>query len=263
MTNPTRIPRAGPYLLSLTALLILCLPSFYLFYFRFGLMEPAAVLLLMATLWLARRKQLAGMTLTGMLAVLMRLDYIGLVFAAALLTCPPLTGSLTDCLSSLRAWLAACWKKLAGYGLALILPPGLILLAYAWLIPGYMLNASDTRPSSFASILEGLVRIILGGSLDELRVRLAANPLDMILISLPLLVGTVFGLLTLLRLRPFHEIDARWGVLMVAFLLVYCVVLPTGYSPRFSTPLLPLALMVVYEGVNSSRHRWGFTDNIG
>ena len=249
----TRIPRAGPYLLSLTALLILCLPSFYIFYFRFGLMEPAAVLLLIATLWLASRKQLVGMTLTGILTVLMRLDYIGLVFAAALLTCPPLTGNLMGCLSSLRAWLASCWAKLAGYGLALILPPGLIVLAYIWLIPGYMLNASDTRPSSLATVLEGLLRIILGGSLEELRVRFAANPLDMILISLPLLAGTVLGVLSLLRLRPFHEIDARWGLLMIAFLLVYCVVLPTGYSPRFSTPLLPLALIVLCESVNFSR----------
>ena len=242
-------PGAGQFLLPLCGLLILTLPSFYLFYFRFGLMEPAAVLLVLATLWLASRNSWAGMALTGMLAVLMRLDYIGIVFAAALLTCAPLSGGLAENLHSLRAWLSASWQKLAGYGLALILPPALILLAYYRLIPGYILNASDTQATSLASVLEGLTRIIMGGSLDELQARFAASPPDMLLISVPLVLGTLLGLLSLLRLSPLKKIDPRWGLLMVAFLLVYIVVLPTGYSPRFSTPLLPLALLVIHQSL--------------
>jgi hypothetical protein len=243
------------FLIPFLLVLIFSLPSFFTFYFRFGLIEPMAVCLLLATMLFAQQKRWLAMSFTGMLTVLLRLDYIGLVFGSSILASAPLTGNLKSCMTIFVSWLSQNWKKLIAFGAALVMPPIAITLAYFWLKPGYVLNASDTRHTSLYSVVEGIVRIILGGSIDELIRRFSTNPLDILMITVPLVTGTVLGLLALLRFRRFQKSDMRSGLLMLSLLVIYLIVRPTGYSPRFSTPLLPLVLLAIYDFMSSSAAR--------
>jgi hypothetical protein len=66
---------------------------------------------------------------------------------------------------------------------------------------------------------------------------------EAILITLILVCGTSLALFTsVFRFGIFRKIDLRWAIVLLSYFLAFFVVSPTGYSPRFSTPLLPLAI---------------------
>jgi len=227
-------------------LVILFLPSLYIFYFRFGLIEPFSTLLLLLTYYFAIKHQRLGMFLTGIFTVLLRLDYLGIAFTAILLTSEPMTGTLKNAWMQFFDWLKTNWKLLTAYWVALCLPVLLVILGYFLFIPNYMLNAYDTEQTSLLSVLEGLIRIIAGGTIADLREKFAVAPMDVLLITLPLLAGFLIILASVfLRTGVFKKLDLRLGLLALSLLPAYLIVHPTGYLPRFSLSLLPLDLIVI------------------
>ncbi|MDZ4159166.1 MAG: hypothetical protein U1B80_05175, partial [Anaerolineaceae bacterium] len=103
-----------------------------------------------------------------------------------------------------------------------------------------------TQHAGYQSVLEGWRRILLGGSRAELAERFARSPVETILLTFGLSAGTIIGLFSLVfRRGVFSRLDLRWGVIVVGLFSVFAIVKPTGYSPRFSTPLLPLSLIIL------------------
>jgi hypothetical protein len=63
-------------------------------------------------------------------------------------------------------------------------------------------------------------------------------------------LGVVVALLPLVvRTQRMRALDLRWGILVAALFLTYALVRPTGYAPRFSTPLLPLAILALFDSL--------------
>jgi len=225
---------------------LLFLPSLYIFYFRFGLIEPFSTLFLLLTYYFAIKHQRVRMFLLGIFAVLLRLDYLGITFTAILLTAEPMTGTLKSAWMQFFDWLKISWKLLTAYLAALCLPGLLIILGYFLFVPDYMLNARDTDQTSLASFFEGLLRVIAGGTLKDLREKFTEAPADVLLIPIPLLIGFSLVLASVfLRTGVFKKLDLRLGLLALSLLPAYIVVRPAAYFPRFSLPLLPLDLIMI------------------
>jgi hypothetical protein len=240
------MPAALAFLAAIYFLIALCLPSIYVYYFRFGLIEPLAILLLLTTFLMALQRRVPGMFAAGILTVLFRLDYLGAVFAAVVLMSPPITGAAGPAWRQLIAWLRARWKLAAVYAAALCTPPLLIILGYFFFTPDYILNASDTHQTSPASILESQMRVILGGNSAELRARFSENPADLLLIAVPLALGFLIAVASILnRKGVFKRMDLRLALLIPSLLPAYIVVRPAAYFPRFSLPLLAMDLMLI------------------
>jgi len=227
-------------------MILLCLPSTYVYYFRFGLIEPIAILLLVACCFFAAQGRPWEMLTAGLLTVLFRLDYLGGVLAAAVLTTAPITGSAPVAWRILRDRVRARWKPLLVYGAWICLPPLLIILGYLTFTPAYVLNATDTRHSSLASVAAGLLRVVAGGDSHELRVRWLGDPAGSLLLSAVLILGFLLaGAAIVIRAGVLEKVDLRLAVLAPSILPAYLAVQPTGYAPRFSLPLLPFDLMLL------------------
>jgi hypothetical protein len=225
---------------------LLFLPSLYIFYFRFGLIEPFSTTLLLLTYYFAIKHQRLGMFISGIFTVLLRLDYLGIAFTAVLLTSTPMLGTLKNAWGQFLGWLRTNWKLLAVYIFALCLPVLLAVLGYFLFVPDYMLNAHDTDQTSFKSFFEGLTRVVVGGTAKDLREKIIESPADVLLISIPLLFGFLLVLAsTFLRTGIFKKLDLRLGLLALSLLPAYIVVRPAAYFPRFSLPLLPLDLIII------------------
>ncbi len=233
-------------LISLALPLILCLPSSYIYYYRFGLIEPVAILFLLLTCYFAIKQKIGAMFITGMLTVLLRLDYLGLVLAAIMLTSPPILGSTRAAWKQFSSWFRVNAKLIVAYALAICFPPLLIISGYFLLTPHYTLNFSDTYQVSPASISEGLMRVVIGGNLNELKTKFAENFLDASLTVFPLILGFLIALATIFfRKGIFEKIDLRWALLIPSILPAYLVVRPAAYFPRFSFSILPFDLVMI------------------
>ncbi|MBK9207096.1 MAG: hypothetical protein IPL71_01800 [Anaerolineales bacterium] len=82
--------------------------------------------------------------------------------------------------------------------------------------------------------------------MKDLREKFAESPLDVLLISTPLLIGFMLVLASVfLRVGIFKKLDLRLGLLALSLLPAYIVVRPAAYFPRFSLPLLSLDLIVI------------------
>ncbi|HSV86629.1 MAG TPA: hypothetical protein VLH85_08635, partial [Levilinea sp.] len=235
---------------------LLSLPSFFTFFFRFGLIEPSATACLLAVLWFAQRKQVAAMTAFGLFTVLLRLDYLGAALAAAALSASPAVGTMRAAWAQIWAFIRQNWKWIIPYAALLTGIPAIIILYYSVSRSNYVLHAGDTVQTSASSILEGLLRIVIGGSFEELALRLQHNPLDAIVITLVLVPGVFLALAALIYRRNWmSQVDMRWGIVISGLLSIYIFVKPTGYSPRFSTPLLPLAILAAVHALHQIRSR--------
>jgi hypothetical protein len=241
-----KLPSKFALTVSILLPLILCLPASFIYYYRFGLIEPVAILCLLATMYFAATQNLAWMFFTGILTVLFRLDYLGVTFAAILLTAPSMTGTAQQVWKLLLDWGIKKWKLIAVYMVSLVTPPLVIVFGYFLLIPNYMLNASDTHQSSPQTVLESVSRVVIGGTPFEIFTKFTANPLDTLLIVIPLAGGFIIALASLLfRKGIFSKLDLRLGLLIPAILPAYVVVRPAAYFPRFSFSLLPLDLIMI------------------
>ncbi len=229
---------------------VLCLPSFLIFFHRFGLIEPIATFgILLGLYWLQRGRMLPAL-LTGMVVALLRLDYLGALYASLIVLSDPLTGSFRAAWSAALAFAARRWKLLLGWMAGLLALPVGTILFYTLTTPNYELRAGDTQQTGLSSALEGLMRILIGGSIGEVSRRFQQMPLDAALVSGALLLGGLVGLGSLVyRWGQWRRTDLRWGILILGLLAVYVVVKPTGYSPRFSTPLLPLGMTAAADGL--------------
>jgi hypothetical protein len=174
------------------------------------------------------------------------MDYLGITFAALLLTSAPMLGSLKDAWAQFFDWLGKNWKLLAVYMTALCLPILLVILGYFLFVPDYMLNAPDTDQKSLTSIPESVFRVVAGGTMEDLRVNFTKTPVDALLTSVPLLIGFALVLGTVfLRTGILKQLDLRLGLLALSLLPAYIFVRPTVYLPRFSLPLLPIDLILI------------------
>ena len=233
-------------LASMSFLVILGLPSSFIYYFRFGLIEPIAVLCLMLTLFFAVNRRRPEMTLAAILTVLLRLDYLGLVLASFLLQADPATGSFSAAWASLWSWTRRNIKPMFGFVFAVILPPLLIVAAYFIFIPNYMLSASDVSQSSLLSMLDGFMRVLFGGNIDDFREKISQGSFEFLLIVLPLALGFLISMLSIFHRRAiFARIDLRLALLIPAILPAYIAVRPAAYFPRFSFPLLALDIILL------------------
>ncbi len=239
-------------------LLILFLPSLYIYYFHFGLIEPFSTVFLLLTFYCAIKHQRLAMFLSGILTVLLRLDYLGITFTAIILTSTPMLGSQKAAWTQFFEWLRMNWKLLTAFMAALCMPVLLIVLGYFLFIPNYVINASDTDQTSFTSMLDGMIRVIAGGTMGELM----QSPTDLLLISTPLLVGFLLVLASVfLRTGMIKKLDLRLGLLTLSLLPAYIIVRPTVYLPRFSLPLLPLDLIIISLFLHQLRLRKHSTGN--
>lgn len=229
-------------------LVIVSGPSFSTFYFRFGLIEPLAVVLLVVMMVCGQNRQYAALVITGIALTLLRLDYAILAFTTVWLLQDRVKGGLKQAWGQILIWTCRHWKRLALFGASLGALPT-ILISYYWLKnQTYLLRAGDTQHTSLASILEGWFRVLSGGSLQEIQARFSQNPIDMGLIILVLYGGVLAALLPLLfRWGVLRRTDPYWGLLVLALFFTFMLVKPTGYSPRFSTPLVPLALLAIFD----------------
>lgn len=235
---------------------ILSLPSFFTFFFRFGLIEPAATACLLALLWSMQRKQAVTVAAFGLLTVLFRLDYLGAALAAVTLSAGPVVGAMRAAWGQLWAFIRQNWKWITAYTALLTGIPAVIILYYTLSRDDYVLHARDTVQTSAGSILEGIKRIVIGGSIEELALRLQYDPLDAVVITTVLVLGVVLALAALVyRGKRMSQVDMRWGMIILGLLSIYLFVKPTGYSPRFSTPLLPLAILAAVHTLHRLLNR--------
>lgn len=222
-------------------------PSFFVFYFRFGLIEPLAVLLYSLAALLAIQRRRWACLAAGAAMTLLRLDYAVLLFSTQWLGMPAPEGNFGRGAAQLLRESLRRWRSLITAGLAIsVLPVGLTLLF--WLRRGVLItSAYDTRHESIGSIFEGWARIFTGGTPAEIATRFQQAPLDMIVFWGVILGGLIFALLA--WILPKKQLDRRWLVLFAALLVTYIIVRPTGYSPRFSTPLVAMSILALADGV--------------
>lgn len=228
-------------------------PSFFVFYFRFGLIEPLAVLLYSLAILLSIQHRRGVWLAAGAALTLLRLDYAVLLFSTLWLGMPALQGSPGQAVAQLLRESLRRWRGLAAAGLAVsVLPVGLTLLF--WLRRGVLItSAYDTRHGSLESVFEGWSRIFTGGTPAEIAARFQHAPLDMLLFWAVIFGGLAFALLA--WVWPKKGLDRRWLVLFAALLLTYILVRPTGYAPRFSTPVVAMSILALVDGVYRVRKK--------
>jgi len=237
---------SGALLTSISFIIILCMPSSYIYYFRFGLMEPVAVLILLATMIFAVENRLLEMRVSAIIAALLRLDYLGLIIATIVLTSSPLVGDMKFVWSKLLKWMGQNIKDIILHVLVITVIPALVIASYHIFVDNYMLNASDTTQLSIWSMLEGFIRVLIGGNLRDLREMIVQNSFWFLLITIPLVIGFVVSFLSIFYRRGiFAKMDLRLAILVPSILPVYIVVQPTGYFSRFSFPILALDLILI------------------
>ena len=137
------------------------------------------------------------------------------------------------------------WAVMGAQAAVQLLPSAALLLYYRSASSAYVLNASDTRYSSLVGRLSGLLNILIGGTPAEVSARIAQHPAVGLLLPAILVDGLLVSLLLILhRKGMLARLDMRWALVYLGLLAVYFFVSPTGYAPRFSTPFLPLALVL-------------------
>jgi hypothetical protein len=246
-----KLPRSYGEPTVFVLLFLLMGPLFSTYYFSYGLIEPLATFCLVLVFYFALRRKLWETFLTSAILVLFRLDYIGAAFTGIFLMGNVLQGPFKMVWRSIILFIKRIWKIMLAYGASIIALPVILTILYYFIQPGYKFSASDTRYNSVTDMLHGLMKILNGGSQAEVHRWLSQIPLDINLLLVVLYLGTLIGVLSLfVRIKPLDRIDARFGIILVGFYLVYIVAKPTGYSPRFSTPLVPLALIIIMYSIH-------------
>jgi hypothetical protein len=231
---------------SFAFLLILFLPSSYIFYFRFGLIEPVAVMLLLATFYFAITRNIPAMFAAGILTSLFRLDYFGGILSAVILTSIPMVGDLKTVWGQILSWFKENWKLLVGYILAVVFPSILIILGYYLFVPNYELTATVNNQSSISLVFDSLMIVIVGGDMNALQEKFTQGAVDALFIAIPVALGFLIALVSFVyRKGFFKKIDLRLSLLIWGILPAYIAVHPTAYFPRYSWTPLPLALMLI------------------
>ncbi len=240
-----RLPTMAALFVPAVFIAFLLSKPFFTYYFEFGLIEPIAVLLLTACVTASIEGKQTTVLAAGLFTLLFRLDYAGAVLPAVLLSGLPLVGSWKTILNMLVRTVKNRWAVMVAQAAVLLLPSAALLLYYRSASSAYVLNASDTRYSSLVGRLSGLLNILIGGTPAEVSARIAQHTAVGLLLPAILVAGLLVSLLLILyRKGMLARLDMRWALVYLGLLAVYFFVSPTGYAPRFSTPFLPLALVL-------------------
>ncbi|MFM8426603.1 MAG: hypothetical protein ACKOBL_15655 [Chloroflexota bacterium] len=122
----------------------------------------------------------------------------------------------------------------------------IIAFVYTRVKPGYTLTHEMNDQTSIGSVLMSLTRVVVGGDDEFLRNQIQNSPLDLVLITLPILLGLIVALISLFyRKGIFEKIDLRLSLFLLSMLPVYMVLKPVGYFPRYSWSFLPPALILL------------------
>lgn len=241
-----QLPLPKALLTSISFIIIISLPSSYIYYFRFGLMEPIAVLFLFITMIHALKRRLFEMRMSAIITVLLRLDYLGLIIVTIILRSSPLIGDMKSVWSELLKWIRRNNKDIILHIFIIAAIPALVIASYFIFIENYMLNAGDTFQFSLWSMIGGFMRVLVGGNLHDFQKIISQNSFGFLLITTPLAIGFIISLLSIFyRQGIFSKIDLRLAILVPSILPVYIVVRPTGYFSRFSFPILALDIILI------------------
>ncbi|MFN8399499.1 MAG: hypothetical protein U0X74_05755 [Anaerolineales bacterium] len=218
----------------------------FVLYFRFGLIEPISIMALLLTLVFAIQGEFGLMVALGLIVGMLRLNFVGVIFTSIALLAPGMQGGFYEAWSLLIDWAKSNWKRILVYLIAIPLPAVVVAAMYLVLKSNYVLVHSINRQSSAGSIMNSLITIAMGGDIYFVKEQFQNNPLELILISAPLILGFFIATLSLTyRQGIFKKVDLRLGILLLSMVPVYIVLVPTAYFPRYSWSFMPFALILL------------------
>jgi hypothetical protein len=227
-------------------LILTFLPLSFTYFFRFGLIEPVAILTLLITAYFAKEGRFGSMFFMGVVTGMLRLNFAGAVFTSITFLAPACVGGLTQAWGSFINWLRLSWRRVLGFLIAIPFPSLLIAFIYSRFHPGYTLTHEMNDQSSLASVLESLASVIVGSDREYFAFQIRAHPLDLILIALPILSSLLIALASLVyRKGLLEKLDLRLSLFLLSMLPVYAILKPIGYFPRYSWSFLPPALIIL------------------
>ena len=234
------------FVLANLSFLILLIPVSFIFFFRFGLIEPLAIMTLLLGAYFAKEGKFSAMFITGVITGMLRLNFAGAIFTSITFLESTYVGGFSQAWSSFFNWLRLSWKRWVSYLIAIPLPSLLIAFVYTRVKPGYTLTHEMNDQSSIWSVLMSLASVVVGGDQEFLQNQIRNNPLDLVLITLPILFGLIIALISLVYRKGFFEkIDMRLSFFLLSMLPVYAVLKPIGYFPRYSWSFLPPAFILL------------------
>jgi hypothetical protein len=234
------------FLVANLSFLILLIPVSFVFFFRFGLIEPLAIMTLLLGAYFAKEGKFGVMFFTGVITGMLRLNFAGAIFTSITFLEPALVGGFSQAWGSFINWLRLSWKRWASYLVAIPLPSLFIAFVYTRVKPGYTLTHEMNDQSSIWSVLMSLASVVVGGDQEFLQNQIRNNPLDLVLITLPILFGLIIAWVSLIyRKDIFEKIDLRLSLFLLSMLPVYAVLKPIGYFPRYSWSFLPPAFILL------------------
>jgi len=226
--------------------LLTMLPVSFTYFYRFGLIEPLAIMTLLLGSYFAKEGKFGAMFITGMITGMLRLNFAGAIFTSITFLAPAFVGGLAHAWGFFIDWLRVSWKRLLVFLVAIPFPSLFIAFVYRQFHPAYTLTHEMNDQTSIWSVLTSLASVILGGDEEFLSNQIQRNPQDIILITLPILLGLSLALVSLIyRQRVFARLDLRLSLFLLSMLPVYAVLKPIGYFPRYSWSFLPPALILL------------------
>ena len=145
-----------PYLAYLTSamfFILLALPISFVYYFRFGLIEPLAILTLLAAGYFAIRQKVVALFFWGVLTGMLRLNFGGSIFVVITFLGHEFKGSFIDAWKNLLAWCRTYWLRLTAYLIAIPLHALIITYLYSRDITTYTLSPDLNSQTSIFTIL--------------------------------------------------------------------------------------------------------------
>lgn len=222
------------------------LPVSFTYFYRFGLIEPLAIMTLLLGAYFAKEGKFGAMFITGMMTGMLRLNFAGAIFTSITFLAPAFVGGFAPAWGPFINWLRVSWKRLLAFLVAIPFPSLFIAFFYRQFHPTYTLTHEMNDQTSIWSVLTSLASVILGGDEEFLSNQIQRNPQDIILITLPILLGLLLALISLTyRKGVFTRLDLRLSLFLLSMLPVYAVLKPIGYFPRYSWSFLPPALILL------------------
>jgi hypothetical protein len=240
------VSRLYSFLTSVSLLCLLFFPINFVYYFRFGLIEPLAIMTLLATVYFAKEKRFIAMFMFGVFTGMLRLNFAGAIFTAITFLSSVTVGKLKESWATLIHWCLSYWKQIILYLICIPLPALLITYFYSTFIPTYTLSPDLNRQDSFKTVIESLLIIITGGDAEYFSVRYPIDPFGATLIILLIITSLIIAIASLIfRNGVLAKIDIRLSLFLLSMLPVYAILKPIAYFPRYSWSLLPPAIIVI------------------
>lgn len=241
-----RLSKRNSFIAASIFFLLLLLPVSFTYYFRFGLIEPVAIMALLLAAYFAKEEKFAAMFAMGVITGMLRLNFAGAIFTAITFLAPAFTGGFSQVWGSFANWCRLSWKRLVVYLIAIPFPSLFIAFIYRQFHPTYTLTHEMNDQTSVWSVFMSLASVVVGGDEEFLQNQIRSNPQDIVLITLPILFGLLVALISLFyRKGVFAKLDLRLSLFLISMLPVYAVLKPIGYFPRYSWSFLPPALILL------------------